>query len=115
LYFPRAVIYHPVSEHRLSQQYLLRHFWNAGLTRARMDDDQLTLVRRAKTILRSVLLVATRLAKYCWTCGRGKPAMNMHHKCLLYYQTGALYYHALRTVNAHSPSRRLLHSEHTRG
>jgi len=105
LYFPQAVIYHPVSEHRLSQQYLLRHFWNAGLTQARMDDDQLTLVRRAKTILRSVLLVAIRLAKYCWTCGRGKPAMNMHHKCLLYYQTGALYYHALRTLNAHSPSR----------
>jgi GT2 family glycosyltransferase len=98
LYVPQAIIYHPVPQHKLSQEYLLKYFWNAGFTQARMQDGQLSFMKRSKAILRSVLSLTTRCTKYLFSLGRGKPAMKMHHKCLLYYQSGALYYQAVSNV-----------------
>lgn len=102
LYFPRAVIYHPVLEYRLSKDYLLKHFWNAGFTRARLDDGPLPFIRRSKAIAKSIMYLTSRCAKYVFSFGPDRAAMKMHHKCHVYYQTGVLYYHTVKSMTADS-------------
>ncbi len=100
LYYPKAVIYHPIGEDRLSQEFLLKFFWNLGVSYAKIEFDELTFTQRSKTIVRSVLSCATRFGTYLLTLGRRHPAMTMHHKCLLYHQSGALYYQFVSAMTA---------------
>lgn len=94
LYYPKAVIYHPVPQHRLSQEYLLKHFWNVGLTEAKMQDRHLSAMRRFKMVLRRIISLISTFGRYLLSVVGGEPAAKMHHKCLLYSQGATLYYFA---------------------
>jgi hypothetical protein len=100
LYYPPAVVYHPVDEKRLSQEYLVRFFWNLGISYAKMEFSGLDFVQWVKTILSFGASLAARLTKYLSSLSQGQPAMTMHHKCLLYYQTSVLYHITVRKIFA---------------
>jgi glycosyltransferase involved in cell wall biosynthesis len=93
LYYPKALIYHPVSQNRLSQEFLLKHFWNVGFTDAKMEEDrQLSAMSRFKMMLRRLISLISTFAKYLLSIVGGEPAAKMHHKCMLYAQGACLYY-----------------------
>lgn len=93
LYYPNAIVYHPVPHYRLSTEYLLKYFWNLGLTEARMDCPS-NVMRRSKAILRWTLFLIIRFVKYCLSVLKDDPSARMYHKCQLYYLIGRIYNYA---------------------
>jgi GT2 family glycosyltransferase len=91
LYYPKAIVYHPVLQHKLSQEYLLKHFWNVGLTEAKMQDFHFSAMSRLKLTLRRLISLISTVAKYLLSVLGGEPAAKMHHKCLLYAKGACLY------------------------
>ena len=92
LYYPKAIIYHPVPQSRLSQEYILHYLWSAGITQAKMNSIP-NIIVRSKRIIRCVLLVAERLLKYLLSLSNSDISIRMHHKCFLYYLKGQMYFY----------------------
>ena len=94
LYYPKAVIYHPVPESRLSQDYVLRYCWGGGVTQARMNFPS-SLSGRSKTIIRCLLSLVERSLKYLMSLTNDDLSIRMHHKCHLYYLKGQIYFYTI--------------------
>lgn len=97
LYYPRAVVYHPVPAHKLSQSYLLRYSWDAGLRGGRMEleDERPSLLRRLRGTVKSASLLVPNLLKLFFRAGN--EAARFHYKCnLLYFSGRSLSYLTLR-------------------
>jgi glycosyltransferase involved in cell wall biosynthesis len=104
LYYPRAIIYHPVTQFKLHPEYLSKYFWDAGMKQAR-EDCRPGILRSFKSIVRTALLVAKRLSNYLFSYLKNEPAVTMHHKCYLHFFTGKLFYYIKATV---MPSNRFM-------
>jgi len=94
LYYPKAIIYHPVPRSRLSQEYVLRYLWSAGITQARMNSPS-NILGRSKRIIKCILLIVERSLKYLFSLSNSDLSIRMHHKCFLYYLKGQIYFYTI--------------------
>ncbi len=98
LYYPKAIVYHPVDPRRLSQEYLLKYAWNAAIERTsrNIKDRNPTLMRQAVAVVKSMMELSKTVVKYCFC--QDDPAVKMYYKSKLYGLSGRVYYYLLGRV-----------------
>jgi glycosyltransferase involved in cell wall biosynthesis len=94
LYYPGALIVHPVAEEKFSPRYLQAYFRDAGRKQALERADE-PGSRRLKLAVHSALRCANHTVHYLQHRLTGNAAAAMHHRCRLNY-FGARSWHLLR-------------------
>lgn len=94
LYYPDALIVHPVAQDKFSKRYLTAYFLDAGRKQAAERSGEGT-VPRLKLAVRSGMKAAGHSLQYVKHRLAGNPAGAMHHQCRLCY-FGARSWHLLR-------------------
>ena len=93
LYYPKAIVYHPVRQEKVSQEYLLKYFWYSGRTEAKIDCFP-SIMGRCKAVIRCTLALTTKVVGYlAIVLTKDDPAARMHYLCLLYRFSGKLSYY----------------------
>jgi glucosyl-dolichyl phosphate glucuronosyltransferase len=104
LYWPKAIVYHPVSPQKLSKKYLLDYSWEASQTAARMANLPLTLDRRAKEVLKTVPATLENVAHYALDLVRNESQARLYHQCQLVELASRAYYYLTAKENLSVPA-----------
>jgi glycosyltransferase involved in cell wall biosynthesis len=92
LYYPKAVVHHPVTPDRLTRKYLLKYFWTTGHTEGRTRWGQLTMERRFKELVKLIPEAATGTLQYLANLGKDDE-IRLYHKVQLYRTAGRVHYY----------------------
>jgi GT2 family glycosyltransferase len=93
LYWPQAIVYHPVSPHKLSKEHLLDYSWQASQTTAKMANLPLTIERRTKEILKTMPATVRNVAFYALNLVRNEPRAKLYHQCQLVELASRVHYY----------------------
>jgi len=91
LYFPKARVYHPVDEKRLTKTFMVRYFWNSGLAYYfKRVENSSKLFNLKKTILDSIQNIKLT-ARYGQTLLGNNDAEKMHYLCRILLNSGLIF------------------------
>lgn len=96
LYYPKAVIYHPVAQYKISKKYIQNYFWEAGLTQARIEDFPPKVTRYFRVVPSQTLRLLKKFGIYLLSAANDQPSAAFHHKCMLYSFSARLYLYIIK-------------------
>jgi glucosyl-dolichyl phosphate glucuronosyltransferase len=91
LYYPRAVVYHPIQAERLSRSYFKKSYWGNGRGFARWDEPPENCVRYFNIPRYTARMALREVSKAMWMALRRDRARTFFHELKLLFYLGMAY------------------------